>query len=76
MVATDAHRLALVEKAAAEVGTQAQVRAIIPKKALAEIRDLGEPETMSFAQDEHHLYFKIEHRVLATRECSSPCNAR
>ena len=67
MVATDAHRLALVEKADATVGTQAQVRAIIPKKALAEIRDLGEPETMSFAQDEHHLYFKIEHRVLATR---------
>ncbi|MCH8912300.1 MAG: DNA polymerase III subunit beta [Planctomycetes bacterium] len=67
MVATDAHRLALVEKADAEVGTKAQVRAIIPKKALAEIRDLGEPETMLFAQDEHHLYFKIEHRVLATR---------
>ncbi len=67
MVATDAHRLAMVEKADAETGTQAQVRAIIPKKALAEIRDLGEPETMSFAQDEHHLYFKIEHRVLATR---------
>jgi len=59
MVATDAQD--------AEVGTTAQVRAIIPKKALAEIRDLGEPETMSFAQDEHHLYFKIEHRVLATR---------
>ena len=67
MVATDAHRLALVEKADAEVGTKAQVRAIIPKKALAEIRDLGEPETMLFVQDEHHLYFKIEHRVLATR---------
>ena len=67
MVATDAHRLALVEKSDADVGTQSQVRAIIPKKALAEIRDLGEPETMSFAQDDHHLYFKIEHRVLATR---------
>lgn len=67
MVATDAHRLALVEKEDAELGTKTQVKAIIPKKALAEIRDLGEPETMSFAQDEHHLYFKIEHRVLATR---------
>jgi DNA polymerase-3 subunit beta len=67
MVATDAHRLAMVEKNDADLATQAQVRAIIPKKALAEIRDLGEPETMSFAQDEHHLYFKIEHRVLATR---------
>lgn len=67
MVATDAHRLALVERADAELGTSAEVRAIIPKKALAEIRDLGESETMSFAQDEHHLYFRAEHRVLSTR---------
>lgn len=67
MVATDAHRLALIERNDATVGTQVQVRAIIPKKALAEIRDLGEPETMAFTQDDHHLYFRIEHRVLATR---------
>ena len=67
MVATDAHRLAMVEHDDAELGTQTQVRAIIPKKALAEIRDLSEPETMLFAQDEHHLHFKIEHRVLSTR---------
>ncbi len=67
MVATDAHRLALVEKDEAELGTQAEVRAIIPKKALAEIRDLGDSETMLFGQDEHHLYFQIAHRVLAAR---------
>ncbi len=67
MVATDAHRLAMVEHDDADLGTQTQVRAIIPKKALAEIRDLGEPETMLFAQDEHHLHFKIEHRVLSAR---------
>jgi len=67
MVATDAHRLAMVEHDDADLGTQTQVRAIIPKKALAEIRDLGEPETMLFSQDEHHLHFKIEHRVLSTR---------
>jgi len=67
MVATDAHRLALVSKEDASLGTQTEVKAIIPKKALAELRDLGETETMLFAEDEHHLYFKIEHRVLATR---------
>jgi DNA polymerase-3 subunit beta len=67
MVATDAHRLAIVSKDDADAGTQTEVRAIIPKKALAEIRDLGEAETMLFAQDEHHLYFQIEHRVLSTR---------
>lgn len=67
MVATDAHRLALVEKDDAELGTTAEVRAIIPKKALAEIRDLGDSDTMLFGQDEHHLYFQIAHRVLAAR---------
>ncbi len=67
MVATDAHRLAMVEHDDADLGTQTEVRAIIPKKALAEIRDLGEPETMLFAQDEHHLHFQIEHRVLSAR---------
>jgi DNA polymerase-3 subunit beta len=67
MVATDAHRLALVAREDAELGTKADVRAIIPKKALAELRDLGEPEEMIFAKDEHHLYFRLGHRVLATR---------
>ena len=67
MVATDAHRLALVEKDDAELGTSTDLKAIIPKKALAELRDLGGAETMLFGQDEHHLFFKIEHRVLAAR---------
>lgn len=67
MVATDAHRLALVEKASDSNAALANVRAIIPKKALAEIRDLGEPQSMLFAQDDHHLYFKLDHRVLTTR---------
>lgn len=65
MVATDAHRLAMVEEASS---CGAEVRAIIPKKTLIELRNLGgEEEEMLFAQDEHHLFFKIEHRVLATR---------
>lgn len=67
MVATDAHRLALVETSDANVSGLDGVRVIIPKKALAEIRDLGEPEIMLFAQDDHHLFFKLDHRVLATR---------
>ena len=67
MVATDAHRLAMVEHDDAELGTQTQVKAIIPKKALAEIRDLGQPETMLFSQDEHHLHFKIDSRIISTR---------
>lgn len=64
MVATDAHRLAMVEEAS---DSGADVRAIVPKKTLSEIRNLGNGEDMLFAQDEHHLFFKIGHRVLATR---------
>ena len=64
MVATDAHRLAMVEEASSSA---AEVKAIVPKKTLTELRNLGNGEEMLFAQDEHHLFFKIGHRVLATR---------
>jgi DNA polymerase-3 subunit beta len=64
MVATDAHRLAMVEEA---FKSSTDVRAIVPKKTLAELRSLGNGEEMLFAQDEHHLFFKVGHRVLATR---------
>ena len=65
MVATDAHRLALVERELE--GSVGDVRAIVPKKTLAELRNLGNGEEMLFAEDEHHLYFQIGHRTLATR---------
>jgi DNA polymerase-3 subunit beta len=64
MVATDAHRLAMVEEASS---SGAEVRAIVPKKTLTELRNLASEDEMLFAQDEHHLFFKIGHRVLATR---------
>lgn len=64
MVATDAHRLAMVEEAAS---SSVEVRAIVPKKTLIELRNLGGGEDLLFAQDEHHLFFKIGHRILATR---------
>ena len=67
MVATDAHRLAMVEES---FDSEAEVRAIVPKKTLTELRNLGSGGEMLFAQDEHHLFFKIGHRVLATRESS------
>ena len=67
MVATDAHRLALVEQENKDLGGDMRVRAIIPKKALAELRSLANGEEMLFGQDEHHLYFKLGHRVLVTR---------
>jgi len=64
MIATDAHRLAMVEQA---FSGDAEVKAIVPKKTLTELRNLSNGEEMLFAQDDHHLFFKIGHRVLATR---------
>ncbi len=65
MVATDAHRLAMAEEA---FGSSVEVRAIVPKKTLTELRNLGGgEEEMLFAQDDHHLFFKVGHRVLSTR---------
>jgi len=64
MVATDAHRLAMVEEA---FSGDVEVKAIVPKKTLTELRNLSNGEEMLFAQDDHHLFFKIGHRVLATR---------
>jgi DNA polymerase-3 subunit beta len=64
MVATDAHRLAMAEEA---FESNTEVRAIVPKKTLTELRSLGNGDAMQFARDEHHLFFKIGHRVLATR---------
>ena len=64
MVATDAHRLAMVEE---PFRSTEDVKAIVPKKTLNELRQLGNGDEVLFAQDEHHLYFKIGHRVLATR---------
>lgn len=67
MVATDAHRLALVERPL-EAASAGDVRAIVPKKTLSELRNLGsDDDEVLFGQDEHHLYFQIGHRVLATR---------
>lgn len=66
MVATDAHRLAMVERALENAPSE-EVKAIVPKKTLSELRNLGNGEEMLFGQDEHHLYFKLGHRVLATR---------
>ena len=51
MVATDAHRLAMVEEA---FSSAAEVKAIVPKKTLTELRNLGKGEEMLFSQDKNH----------------------
>jgi DNA polymerase-3 subunit beta len=72
MVATDGHRLAYVESAGQGAGTSKPFRALVPKKAMAEIVKLADesgPESKAaFAGDENHLFFQFGDRMLITRK--------
>jgi len=73
MVSTDGHRLAFVQAAAADSGkVDQQFRALIPKKAMAELIKLADeaaPEGKAiFAGDDNHLFFQVGHRLLITRK--------
>jgi DNA polymerase III subunit beta len=72
MVATDGHRLAFVQAAPGDSGqVEKQFRALIPKKAMAELLKLADdaaPEAKAiFAGDDNHLFFQVGHRLLITR---------
>ncbi|MCS7025520.1 MAG: DNA polymerase III subunit beta [Bryobacteraceae bacterium] len=72
MVATDGHRLALVERQEDVPGLEASYRALLPRKAMGEILKFAsavEPETpLKFAGDENHLFFQLGDRLLITRK--------
>jgi len=73
MVSTDSHRLAFVRVAAADSGkVDQQFRALIPKKAMAELIKLadesGPDSKVMFSGDDNHLFFQIGHRLLMTRK--------
>lgn len=71
MVATDGHRLALIEREAKVGGVSSELRLLIPKKAMAElIRLLAETEEdtpVEIAKDESHLFFTVGERLLISR---------
>jgi len=71
MVATDGHRLAFVETPTA-AGAGKPFRALVPKKAMAEIVKLadesGADSKLVFAGDENHLFFQFGERLLITRK--------
>ena len=71
MVATDGHRLALVEREAKISGLSNELRALIPKKAMGELLKLvmeaEEGAPVDFAKDESHLFFSVGERVLISR---------
>ena len=72
MVATDGHRLAMVEIDHKFDGLPGEVRTLVPKKALAEIQRLvgeaGEDAEIEFGQDESHLFFRLGARLLTSRK--------
>jgi DNA polymerase-3 subunit beta len=72
MVATDGHRLAMVETDHKFEGFSAETRILIPKKAMTEVQRLaadgGDDSMVEFAQDESHLFFQFGGRLLTSRK--------
>ncbi|MGH9779053.1 MAG: DNA polymerase III subunit beta, partial [Candidatus Acidiferrales bacterium] len=71
MVATDGHRLAHIESPTKLDGLKAEVRVLVPKKAMGEVTRLlteaDEKTTVEFARDDAHLFFKVGGRLLISR---------
>jgi len=72
LVATDTHRLAYISrKFPAVQGPKAELRVIVPRKALAQVlkmtADLEPDEMISVGRSDNHLFFAVrEHRLTTT----------
>ncbi|MER3429702.1 MAG: DNA polymerase III subunit beta [Blastocatellia bacterium] len=75
MVATDGHRLALVEKVLKGKSDE-RFDALIPRKALIELQKIARwietttTEPISFGEDQNHLYFQAGGKLLTARKLS------
>jgi DNA polymerase-3 subunit beta len=71
MVATDGHRLALVQQSG-EWNIAQPFRALLPRKAMTEIlklaQEASESQCLEFAGDENHLFFQLGDRLLISRK--------
>ena len=65
MVATDGHRLALVENELK--GAKAEDGVLVPRKALQELLRFEGEDKVSFRKGEHHLSFRLGRRELICR---------
>lgn len=69
MVTTDGHRLAFVERSIDD--KDAVMDTLVPKKALLELVKLARANgEVSFGEDQNHIYFETEGRLLITRKLS------
>ena len=73
MVATDGHRLAMVESPIELPGVTGTFRALLPRKAMGEILKLAQDASrratlLEFSGDENHLFFQLGERLLLSRK--------
>src|SRR5262249_25873053 len=72
MVATDSHRLAMVEQPVELPGVTGTYRALLPRKAMGEIQKLHQEAnsdaTLQFSGDDNHLFFQLGDRLLLSRK--------
>lgn len=72
MVATDGHRLAMIESSDELTGVGGAYRALLPRKAMMELQKLAADSdpaaVVEFSGDENHLFFKLGERLLLSRK--------
>ena len=70
MITTDGHRLAYIEKQLAESDAADTIDTLIPKKALLELAKISRDTSsdISFGEDQNHLFFEMEGRLLISRK--------
>ncbi len=71
MVTTDGRRLALIERPLS-TALESTMDTLIPKKALIELTKISREtdSDISFGEDENHIFFEVEGRLLMTRKLS------
>jgi DNA polymerase III subunit beta len=71
MVATDGHRLSFIEKVDKFYDGD-KVDVLVPRKTLSELAKLSTEANglVEFGQDDNHLYFKVNKRLLSSRTLS------
>src|SRR2546430_3692902 len=72
MVATDGHRLSHIERSGEKFdGVSGEMKTLVPKKAMDELKtllDSADVESIDFAKDESTLYFRVDPRLLTSRQ--------
>jgi DNA polymerase-3 subunit beta len=71
MVATDGHRLALVERTVKVEGLSNELKILVPRKAMSELERLlgqaGDDAQVEISKDDSHLFFSVGERILISR---------